>query len=189
MFLSRDDWELGVAFQTHPGVRRRLEGKQRPSLSSRVATGISWSPLSGLKGVKPPLEFGERTRDCTPGHAGKEGPHLTKTGGSRWFYRAAAPVLVSQEVRRGSQPSPWVGPGKPNLPLGLRGKAGGCARVTAGPKRPHLGVCPGPHIPLQGRQGSRGCIPGSPGESGLVSRGSQGLRSPLESRRGSLGAP
>ena len=31
--------------------------------------------------------------------------------------------------------------------------------------------------------------PGSPGESGLVSRGSQGLRSPLESRRGSLGAP
>ena len=29
----------------------------------------------------------------------------------------------------------------------------------------------------------RGCIPGSPGESGLVSRGSQGLRSPLESRR------
>ena len=28
---------------------------------------------------------------------------------------------------------------------------------------------------LQGRQGSRGCIPGSPGESGLVSRGSQGI--------------
>ena len=63
------------------------------------------------------------------------------------------------------------------------------ARVTAGPKRPHLGVCPGPNFPLQGRQGSRGCIPGSPGESGLVTRGSQGLRSPLESRRGSLGAP
>ena len=29
MFLSSDDWDLGVAFQTHPGVRRRLEGKQR----------------------------------------------------------------------------------------------------------------------------------------------------------------
>ena len=85
MFLSRDDWELGVAFQTHPGVRRRLEGKQRPSLSSRDAMGICWSPLSGLKGVKPPLEFGERTRDCTPGHAGKEGPHLTMTGGLGGF--------------------------------------------------------------------------------------------------------
>ena len=35
---------------------------------------------------------------------------------------------------------------------------GGCARVTAGPKRPHLGVCPGHTIPLQGKQGSRGCI-------------------------------
>ena len=31
------------------------------------------------------------------------------------------------------------------------------ARVSAGPKRPDLGVCPGPNIPLQGRQGSRGC--------------------------------
>ena len=30
-----------------------------------------------LKGIKPPVEFGERTRDWTPGHAGKEGPHLT----------------------------------------------------------------------------------------------------------------
>ena len=85
MFLSRDDWDLGVAFQTHPGVRRHLEGKQRTSLSSRVATGISWSPLSGLNGVKPPVEFGERTGDCAPGHTGKEGPHLTMTGGLGGF--------------------------------------------------------------------------------------------------------
>ena len=27
-------------------------------LTARVATGISCSPLSGLKGVKPPVEFG-----------------------------------------------------------------------------------------------------------------------------------
>ena len=33
-------------------------------------------PLSGLKGVQPPLPFGERTRNCSPGHAGKEGPQL-----------------------------------------------------------------------------------------------------------------
>ena len=50
-------------------------------------------------------------------------------------------------------------------------------------------MCPGPNIPLQGRQGSRGCIPGSPGESGLISRGSQGPCSPLESRRGLLVPP
>ena len=44
------------------------------------------------------------------------------------------------------------------------------ARVTVGQNRPHLGLCLGHNVPLQGRQGSRGCIPNSPGESGLVSR-------------------
>ena len=34
----------------------------RTPLSSRVATRVSRSPLSGLKGVQPPLPFGERTR-------------------------------------------------------------------------------------------------------------------------------
>ena len=66
--------------------RSRLESR----LSSRL--GISWSPLCVLKGVKPPVEFGERTRDWTPGHAGKEGPHLEMTVASRGFSRAAAPV-------------------------------------------------------------------------------------------------
>ena len=28
--------------------------------------------MSGLKGVQPPLPFGERTRDCSLGHAEKE---------------------------------------------------------------------------------------------------------------------
>ena len=76
------------------GVRPRLEGKPRTPLSSRVATRVSWSPLSGLKGVQPPLPFGERTRDCSPGHAGKEGPQLARTGASQGFPRAAAPVGV-----------------------------------------------------------------------------------------------
>ena len=84
-------------------------------LSSRH--GYPLEPKSGLNGVKPTVEFGERTRDCSLGHAGKEGPHLTMTGGggSRWFYRAAAPVLVSQEVRRGAQGASCVAPGKLGL--------------------------------------------------------------------------
>ena len=40
-----------------------------------------------------------------------------------------------------------------HYPFDWRGKAGGFARVTAGPKRPHLGLCPGPNVTLQGRQG------------------------------------
>ena len=39
------------------GIRPRLECKQRTPLSSQVVTGNSWSPLTGLKGVKPPVEF------------------------------------------------------------------------------------------------------------------------------------
>ena len=62
------------------------------------------------------------------------------------------------------------------------------SRDTAGPNRPHLGLCPGPNVPLLGRQRSRHCILDSPGESGLVSRGSQGHRSPVKSRRVYLGA-
>ena len=105
--------------------------------------------------------------------------------GTTWFFSSCGGIL---ELRRGFQASSWVGPGKPKLPFELRGKAGGCARVTAGPKRPHLGVCPGPNSPLMGRQVSQGRTPDSPGEPGLASRGSKGLRSPFEPRHGSLGA-
>src|SRR5574337_1963741 len=60
-----------------------LEWKQRSPLCSRVATGISGSSLGGLKGVKPPEAFGERSRDWSLGHAGDEGPQLSMTGESR----------------------------------------------------------------------------------------------------------
>ena len=75
-----------------PEVRPRLEGKQSTLLSSQVATGISWSPLSGLKGVKPPVKFGERTRDCSPCSQG--GGSYRRRGG--WFKGKA----VSSKVRQ-----------------------------------------------------------------------------------------
>ena len=54
-----------------------LEWKQRTPLCSRIATGVSWSSLGGLKEVKPPEAFGERSRDCSLGNAGDEGPHFS----------------------------------------------------------------------------------------------------------------
>ena len=33
--------------------------------------------------------------------------------------------------------------------------------------KPHLGLCPEASVPLQVRQGSRGCIPDAPGETGI----------------------
>ena len=92
MFHSRGDRDLGVAFQTHPGSQASSRGKQRTPLSSRVAPGISWTQLSGLKGVNTPMKFGERTRNCSPGQAGKEGPHLSLTGASCGFSQTEAPV-------------------------------------------------------------------------------------------------
>ena len=77
--------------------------------------------------------------------------------------------------------------GSPVFHLSCEGELG-IALVTAGQKRPYLGLCPGHNVRLQGGQGSRGCFPDAPGESVLVSRGSEGLRSPLELRRVSLGA-
>ena len=79
-FLSSGHRHLEVAFKVHPGIRPHLELKQRTPLSSQVAKDMSWSTLSGLKGVKPPVEFGEGTRDCSLGPEGKDGPHLAMTG-------------------------------------------------------------------------------------------------------------
>ena len=42
-------WLAGLHSRLPRGVRPRLEGKPRTPLSSRVATRLSWSPLSGLK--------------------------------------------------------------------------------------------------------------------------------------------
>ena len=89
--------------------------------------GISWIPLSGLKGVKPPVEVGERTRDCFPGHAGTEGPRFAMTGASREFSRAAVPVWGFHEVGRGAQGASRVAPGK----LGFNGRGEGNASLLS----------------------------------------------------------
>ena len=104
------------------GVRPRLEGKRRTPLPSRVMTRISWSPLSGLKGVKPPLQFGERTRDCSPGHAGNEGPHLARTGASQSFPRAAAPVGIFSRGTTRSSGSLSCGAREVRSPFHARGE-------------------------------------------------------------------
>ena len=46
--------------------------------------------------------------------------------------------------------------------------------------RPPLGLCPEANVPLQGRKGSRGCIPDAPGETGIHLEWKQ--RTPLYSR-------
>ena len=57
VFFSSGDRDLGVAFKVHPGSQASYKWKKRTPLSSRVATGISWSQFSGLKEGRPPVEF------------------------------------------------------------------------------------------------------------------------------------
>ena len=132
MFHSRGDRDLGVAFQTHPGSQASSPGKQRTPLSSRVAPGISWTQLSGLKGVNTPVKFGERTRNCSPGQAGKEVPNLAMTVASRGFSRAAAPVWGFSRGMMGSSGSLSCGAREVRCPCAWRGGACHCSRVMVG---------------------------------------------------------
>ena len=115
MFLSRGDRDLGVAFQTHPGSQSssRVEAKKSAVLYSR--DGYLVDPLSGLKGVKPPEEFLEKTRDCSPGLAGKEGPRNVMTGTPHCFLELRRQCGVSHKVRPGTQGASRVAPGKSGL--------------------------------------------------------------------------
>ena len=116
------------------GVRPRLEGKQRTSLSSRAATQISWSPLSRLKGIHPTLQFGERTWDCSPGQAGKEVPQLARTGASQGFPRAAAPVGVFSRGTTRISGSLSCGAREARSACAKRGGAHHCSLVQRGDK-------------------------------------------------------
>ena len=89
------------------------------------------SKRDGVKGVNTPVKFGERTRNCSPGQAGKEGPHLSLTGASCGFSRTVAPVWVFPEVRWGTQGASCVVLGKSVLLLVARG-ARRCSGVMVG---------------------------------------------------------
>ena len=132
IFLYRGDRDLGVAFQLTRGVRPCLEWKQRTPLSSRVATGISWSPLSGIKGVKHTVEFGKRTQDCSLGHAGNEGRHLPMTGESPGFSRVAVPVWGFSQGTTGSSGSLSCGAREVRSPWEWRGGGCHCSGVRIG---------------------------------------------------------
>ena len=61
------------------------------------------------------MKFGERTRNCSPGQAGKEGPHLSLTEHLVVFLKLRRQCGFSHEVRRGAQGASRVAPGKSGL--------------------------------------------------------------------------
>ena len=155
------------------GSSQDVRGTQRRDPESEKKKGVSETQTVKLRqkgrGAPPPPQ------DPSP---------LRGTPGSS----LRSPAEGEVELRRGSQPSPWVGPGKPNLPLGLRGKAGG-------------GLCPGleARFPARRREERRcGPVTGKDrascqsGGAPALRPGSRGERSPwlpLETRPDSPGEP
>ena len=78
-----------------------------------------------------------------------------------------------------SQPQ-WCWPRQVQSSIRVAKESWGLLSSDSRANRPHLGLCPEANVPLQGRQGSRGCIPDAPGETGIHLEGKQ--RTPLCSR-------
>ena len=67
------------------GLCARGEGERVMALQSWERTRASRRVEEGHSRSFWGVEFGERTRDCSPGHARKEGRHVAKMGASRGF--------------------------------------------------------------------------------------------------------
>ena len=78
------------------------------------------------------MEFEERPRDCSPGHAGKEGLHLATTEASRGFSRAGEPVWDFSRGMTGSSGSLSCGAREVKSPCEFRGGTRHCSRVMVG---------------------------------------------------------
>ena len=77
--------ETRVATREESGV---LGFPSRRGLTPRGSDGKESACNARNPGLMPGLERspgGERTRDCSPGHAGKEGPQLARTGAGNPF--------------------------------------------------------------------------------------------------------
>ena len=68
------------------------------------------------------MEFGEKTRDCSPGHAGNEGLHIAMTGASRAFSRGVVPGWGFSQDTMGSSGSLSCGEGKSGLHARVEGE-------------------------------------------------------------------
>ena len=150
-----------------------------------------------------------RSRDCSTGKAGKEGPQLARTGASQGFPRDAAPWGFSPEARRGSQGGSRAVPGKPGLHARGEGErvlalesregtrasrhfaAGLSKSFSSGGGKPSFPSPSAgdlrelPRVPLRGegccgvRGASRDSARVGAMEEGLISRGGRNLRLPL----------
>ena len=106
-----------------------LEWKQRTPLCSRVATGISWSSLGGLKGVKPPEAFYREVERLVSRPYRRRRPSSRDDVGGSGLFSAAAPVCgFSRGTTARSVSLSW-GAKEVGSPCEWRGGARHCSQV------------------------------------------------------------
>ena len=115
---------------TTEAQRKRCRDPRCSPRGNPVCRGIL-GVAGRLSGTVSPFRAEQGTSLETPS---RESASSCQEVGTTSFFSSCGAIL---ELRRGSQPSPWVGPGKPNLPLGLRGKAGASLESLQG-RRCHL---------------------------------------------------
>ena len=139
--------------------------------------------MGSHQGCQVPFHTSRRNVGLLLRRCSGQGPHLAMTREPRGFSQVTAgslsydgefrlPLVLAQEVQSS---------------IRLARESWELLSSQCRAKIPHLGLCPGCNVPLQGRQGYRGSIPVSPCGSGFVSRKSKGLCCPLEWPQGPLG--
>ena len=121
MFLSSSERDLGVVFKVHLGslASSRVEAKNSVLLLS--CHPYLLKPIEWPKGSQASCGV---LRDCSLGPAGKEGPHLSMTGHSCGFFRAAEGRAVFPSNYNGELMEPLGWPqGSPIYIRVVRGSA------------------------------------------------------------------
>ena len=126
----------------------------------------------------------KRERGISPEMLHRERASSRDDRGATWYSRVAEGFLnYDGELRE-----PLMLPQGSQVSIRVARGSWGLLLSHCRANRPHQGLCPETVCSSPVRQGSRGCIQGSPEESGLVSSGGKELLSLLELRPLSLGA-
>ena len=141
--------EVRIPLELKSGMGPHLQKRWETRGSSQVVAvnsgflsrcgGDLWTPLHCMKGVKPPLEFGEGTRDYSSRHCRNNGPHVERMGESAVFFsRYGRKLRIPLQVPRRIQGASCVASGKSSLHSSYEGVHG---------------------ITLDSRQGNQASIP------------------------------
>ena len=127
--------EVGTLLELKQGMGLHLQMSWETPGASRVVVetrsgflsrcdGDLWAQLNWMKGVKPPVKFGEGTRDCSLGSAGTKASCCEDRGVSWFFSNSSRRLGIPLQVPWGTQGASRVASGKSSLHSNCNGVRG-----------------------------------------------------------------